>query len=139
MKCEPELSHILAGLFNMCLKDSCFLDCWKVSSMVLSLFKDTPSASCLVFHFPLVLKILGKRFLLKLQYLLTIVETLAVSVVATHANYLINSNNIGKFLGFGKREKLLLLDMKMSHERTVKGFQNTKSRELKICSENPTL
>ena len=22
--CEPELSYILAGLFNMCLKESCF-------------------------------------------------------------------------------------------------------------------
>ena len=27
--CEPELSHILAELFNMCLKESCFPDCWK--------------------------------------------------------------------------------------------------------------
>ena len=25
--CEPELSYILAELFNMCLKDSCFPDC----------------------------------------------------------------------------------------------------------------
>ena len=32
--CEPELSHILAELFNMCLKNSCFPDCWKVSSVV---------------------------------------------------------------------------------------------------------
>ena len=32
--CEPELSYILAELFNMCLKESCFPDCWKVSSMV---------------------------------------------------------------------------------------------------------
>ena len=32
--CEPELSYILAELFNMCLKDSCFPDCWKVSSVV---------------------------------------------------------------------------------------------------------
>ena len=32
--CEPELSYILAKLFNKCLKESCFLDCWKVSSMV---------------------------------------------------------------------------------------------------------
>ena len=32
--CEPELSYILAELFNMCLKESCFLDCWKVSSVV---------------------------------------------------------------------------------------------------------
>ena len=32
--CEPEISYILAELLNMCLKESCFRDCWKVSSMV---------------------------------------------------------------------------------------------------------
>ena len=32
--CEPELSHILAELFNKCLKESCFPECWKVSSLV---------------------------------------------------------------------------------------------------------
>ena len=32
--CEPELSYILAELFNKCLKESCFADCWKVSSVV---------------------------------------------------------------------------------------------------------
>ena len=25
--CEPELSYIIAELFNMCLKESCFSDC----------------------------------------------------------------------------------------------------------------
>ena len=28
--CESELSYILAELFNKCLKESCFPDCWKV-------------------------------------------------------------------------------------------------------------
>ena len=32
--CEPELSYILAELFNMCLKESCPPDCWKVSSVI---------------------------------------------------------------------------------------------------------
>ena len=32
--CEPELSYILAKLFNKCLKESSFPDCWKVSSVV---------------------------------------------------------------------------------------------------------
>ena len=32
--CEPELSYILAELFNKCLKESCFPDCWKVSSVI---------------------------------------------------------------------------------------------------------
>ena len=30
---EPELSYILAELFK-CLKESCFPDCWKISSVV---------------------------------------------------------------------------------------------------------
>ena len=32
--CEPTLSYMLAELFNMCLKESYFPDCWKVSSVV---------------------------------------------------------------------------------------------------------
>ena len=31
---EPKLSHILAESFNTCLKESCFPNCWKVSSVV---------------------------------------------------------------------------------------------------------
>ena len=31
--CGPRLSYILAELFNKCLKESCFPDCWKVSSV----------------------------------------------------------------------------------------------------------
>ena len=30
----PELSYVLAALINMCLKESCLPDCWKVSSGV---------------------------------------------------------------------------------------------------------
>ena len=32
--CEPKLSYILAELFNMRLKESCFPDCWIVSLVV---------------------------------------------------------------------------------------------------------
>ena len=32
--CEPELSYILAELFKKCLQESCFPDCWKISSVV---------------------------------------------------------------------------------------------------------
>ena len=32
--CELECSYIPAELFNKCLKESCFPDCWKVSSVV---------------------------------------------------------------------------------------------------------
>ena len=37
--CEPELSYILANLFNICLKESCFPGCWKVS-LVVPVFKN---------------------------------------------------------------------------------------------------
>ena len=33
-KCEPQLSYMLAELFNKYLKESCFPDCWKVSLVV---------------------------------------------------------------------------------------------------------
>ena len=33
--CEPELLYILAELFNMCLLESGFPDCWKISLVVL--------------------------------------------------------------------------------------------------------
>ena len=31
---ESEFSYVLAELFNMCLKEHCFPDCWKVASVV---------------------------------------------------------------------------------------------------------
>ena len=47
--CEPELSYILAELSKMCLKESCFPDCWKVSSVV-PVFKNvgerSPAKNC---------------------------------------------------------------------------------------------
>ena len=42
--CEPELSYILATVFNNCLKESCFLDCWKVS-LVVPVFKNVGERS----------------------------------------------------------------------------------------------
>ena len=42
--CEPELPYILAKLFNMCLKDSFFPGCWKVS-LVPPLFKNVGESS----------------------------------------------------------------------------------------------
>ena len=41
---EPELSYILADLFNKCLKESCFADCWKVS-FVVPVFKNVGERS----------------------------------------------------------------------------------------------
>ena len=42
--CEPEFSYILAELFSKCLKESCFLDCWKVS-WVVPVLKDVAERS----------------------------------------------------------------------------------------------
>ena len=42
--CEPELSYILAECFNKCLKEFCFPDCWKVSSVV-PVFKNVGESS----------------------------------------------------------------------------------------------
>ena len=36
-KCEPELSYVITELFDKCVKESCFRDCWKVSSVALYL------------------------------------------------------------------------------------------------------
>ena len=42
--CEPELSYILAELFNKYLKEYCFLDCWKLS-LVVPVFKNVAKRS----------------------------------------------------------------------------------------------
>ena len=62
--CEPELSYILAELFNMCLKESCFPDCWKVSFMV-AVFNNIEERSsaknyCPISLLYLVSKVFGK-------------------------------------------------------------------------------
>ena len=52
--CEPELSFILAELFNKCLKESCFPDCWKVSSVV-PVFKNIGERSTAKNYWPVSL------------------------------------------------------------------------------------
>ena len=42
--CEPELPYILTELFNICLKESYFPDCWKMSS-VIPVFKNAMERS----------------------------------------------------------------------------------------------
>ena len=58
---QPELSYILAELFNKCLKEHCFPDCWKVSSVIL-VFKNVGERStaknyCSVSLFSVVSKV----------------------------------------------------------------------------------
>ena len=61
---EQELSYILAELSNMCLKESCFPDCWKVS-LVVPVFKNvgersTAKSYCPVSLLSLVSKVYEK-------------------------------------------------------------------------------
>ena len=62
--CEPELSYVLAELFNKCLKESCSTDCLKVSSVV-PIFKNigeqfTAKNYCPVSLFSVVGKVFEK-------------------------------------------------------------------------------
>ena len=60
--CDPELSYILAKLFNKCLKESCFPDCWKVSSMV-PVFKNVGERSTTKNYRPVsLLSVVSKVF-----------------------------------------------------------------------------
>ena len=60
--CELELSYILAELFSKCLKESCFPDCWKVSSVV-SVFKNVWERSTAKNYLPLsLLSVVSKVF-----------------------------------------------------------------------------
>ena len=60
--CEPELSYILAKLFNNCLKESCFPDCWKVS-FVVPVFKNVGERSTAKSYCPVsLLSVVSKVF-----------------------------------------------------------------------------
>ena len=60
--CEPELSYILAELFNKCLKESCFPDCWKVLSVV-PVFKNVGERSTAKSYHPVsLLSVVSKVF-----------------------------------------------------------------------------
>ena len=60
--CESERSYILAELFNKCLTESCFPDCWKVSSVV-SVFKNVGERSAAKNYRPIsLLSVVSKVF-----------------------------------------------------------------------------
>ena len=60
--CEPKLSYLLAELFNKCLKESCFADCWKVSSVV-PIFKNVGERSTAKnYHHVSLLSVVSKVF-----------------------------------------------------------------------------
>ena len=60
--CQLELPYILAELFNKCLKESCFPDCWKVSSVV-PVFKNVEERSKAKNYHPVsLLSVVSKVF-----------------------------------------------------------------------------
>ena len=60
--CKLEVSYILAELFNKCLKESCFADCWKISSVV-PVFKNVGERSTAKnYHFVSLLSVVSKVF-----------------------------------------------------------------------------
>ena len=60
--CEPEHSYMLAELFNMCLKESCFLYCWKFS-LVVPVFKNVRERSTAKNYCPVsLLSVVSKVF-----------------------------------------------------------------------------
>ena len=60
--CEPKLSYILDERFSMCLKESCFPDCWKVSSVV-PVFKNVGERSTAKNYRPVsLLSVVSKVF-----------------------------------------------------------------------------
>ena len=63
--CEPELPYTLAELFNMCLKESCIPDCWKIL-LVVPVFKNVGEISTTKNYHPVsllskVTKVFEKR------------------------------------------------------------------------------
>ena len=56
--CEPEISYLLAELFNKCLKESWFPDCWKVLSVV-PVFKNVGERSTAKNYCPVSLPFCG--------------------------------------------------------------------------------
>ena len=60
--CEPGSFYTLVELFNKCLKESCFPDCWKVSSVV-PVFKNVGKRSTAKNYRPVsLLSVVGKVF-----------------------------------------------------------------------------
>ena len=60
--CELELSYIIAELFNKCLKEYCFPDCWKVS-LVFPVLKNVGERSTAKNYDPIsLLSVVNKVF-----------------------------------------------------------------------------
>ena len=68
--CEPQLSYILPELFSKCLKESCFPDYWKVSSVVI-VFKNVRKRSSAKNYLPVSLLSVSLKILWIIGLLIT--------------------------------------------------------------------
>ena len=84
--CEPELSYMLAELFNKCLKKSCFPDLWKVSSVV-PVFKNVGQRSTAKIYCPVSLLSVVSKVFEKLVYN-RIIDHLEKSVLFSDFQYI---------------------------------------------------
>ena len=66
--CQPERSYILAEILNKCLKESCFPDCWKASSI--PVFKNVEERSTAKNYRPVVFFLISSMVLGLLDQLL---------------------------------------------------------------------
>ena len=60
--CRPELSYILVELFNKCIKESCFPDSWKFSSVVPAFENVGERSRAKNYHPVSLLSVVGKGF-----------------------------------------------------------------------------
>ena len=61
-KCEPELSYMLAELFNISLKESYFLDSWNISLVVPVFENDGKRSTAKNYHLVSLLSVVSKVF-----------------------------------------------------------------------------
>ena len=59
--CEPEIPYVLGEIFNKCLKESCFPDCWNISS-VFPVFKNVGEGSTVKNYRPVSLCVVSRVF-----------------------------------------------------------------------------
>ena len=77
--CEPELSFVQAGLFNMCLKKPCFKEFWKVS-LVIPVFKDVQKSSTAKNYCPAgLLYVVSKVFKVQRNVALFLISSVVLS------------------------------------------------------------
>ena len=109
--CEPELSYILTELFNKCLKESCFPDCWNVSSKV-PVFKNVGERYIAKNYHPVsLLSVVSKVF-----------EKLANNRIVNH----LEEDDLFSDFQYGFRSSRSTADLlKVVSDRIARGFKRS--------------